>query len=98
MEEPNYMFSDECSLGCHLLDIYFEADDIFEAIGEISSISAAGPDKFSAILLSVPGHCLSYCLYMIWRPSMDQGVIPSLLKMVNIVPLHKVGSRGIKQN
>jgi hypothetical protein len=98
MEDPNDMFSDECSLGRHLHDIYFDVDDIVEAIGEISSISAAGPDRFPAILLTKCSRSLSKPLYMIWRLSLDQGVIPSLLKTANIVPIHKGGSRGIPKN
>jgi len=78
-----------------LYDVYFTQDDIIEAISEISATSAAGPDRFPAILLKKCSDALSTPLFMIWRDSLDGGSIPELMKSANIVPIHKGGSRGV---
>ena len=98
MEDPAELFANNPTTGHHLHNIYFDEDDIVDAIGEISQTSAAGPDRFPAILLKKCCRPLSKPLSMIWRLSMDQGKIPTLLKTANIVPIHKGGSRGIPKN
>ena len=37
-------------------------------------------------------------LYIIWRKSVDDGVVPSLLKTANIIPIHKGKSKGVPAN
>ena len=37
-------------------------------------------------------------LYVLWRASLDQGLIPEDLLLVLISPVHKGGSRGIPKN
>ena len=54
----------------------------------------AGPDRFPAILLKHCRNTLALPLYLIWRKSLDCGIIPQLLKTANIVPIHKGKSRG----
>ena len=81
-----------------LTDISFKPLDIIEAIDELSSNSAAGPDQFPAILLKQCRKSLSKPLYMIWKKSLSTGEIPNSLKTANIVPIHKGGSRGEAKN
>ena len=81
-----------------LYDIKFSEHDIIKAIGEISATAAAGPDMYPAILLKQCQTALSKPLYLIWRKSLDHGEIPPLLKMANIIPVHKGDSRGIPKN
>ena len=77
-----------------ILDITFDEDDIEEAIQELSPTAAAGPDSYPAIMLKKCSKSLSRPLFLIWRKSLDQGLIPDLLKTGGIVPIHKGGSRG----
>ena len=81
-----------------LTDIIFEPADIEEAIDEISASSAAGPDQYPALLLKQCKKHLSKPLYLIWKKSMSTGEIPSILKLGNIVPIHKGGSKGEAKN
>ena len=41
---------------------------------------------------------LSHPMFLIWRASLDQGVIPPDLLLVLISPVHKGGSRGMPAN
>jgi len=60
--------------GSSIIDLDFDEDDIKDAIGEeVSSTSAAGPDKYPAILLINCSNALAQLLYLIWRKSMNQG-------------------------
>ena len=79
-------------------DINFDSDDIVAAINEIPRTSASGPDRFPVLLLKNCKYALAKPLYIIWRRSLNTGVIPQLLKTANIVPIHKGGSRGDPAN
>ena len=81
-----------------LHDIDFSADDLVEAISEISPSAAAGPDRFPAILLKECKSVLAVPLYIIWRKSLDTGKIPQVLKTANVIPVHKGGCRGTPKN
>ena len=72
-----------------LEDVIFDESDIEEAISELSSNSAAGPDNFPAKLLKECKSILSTPIYIIWRESLNKGIIPMTCKSANIVPIHK---------
>ena len=81
-----------------LLDIMFSQEDIEAACAELKTSSAAGADGVPASLLKTCRKELSRPLYILWRASLDQGLIPSDLLLVLISPVHKGGSRGIPKN
>ena len=81
-----------------LHDITFTVVDVIKAIDEISPTAAAGPDRYPALLLKNCKHALAKPLYLIWRESLDSGHIPQLLKMGNIIPIHKGKSKGVPAN
>ena len=76
-------------------NIDFSEADIIKAICEISPSVEAGSDSFPAMLLKQCHTPLPKPLYLIWRKSLDEGQITHLLKTANIIPIHKVGIRGI---
>lgn len=82
----------------HIADIKFSEKDIIKAIDEIANTAAAGPDRYPAILLKRCKHTLAKPLCLIWRKSLDAGTIPNILKLANIVPIHKGNSRGLPAN
>ena len=79
-------------------NIDFNEDDILQAMGEFSCNSAAGPDGFPAKLLKECRVSLSHPIYLIWRKSMTQGVVPASCKVANIIPIHKGKSRSEAKN
>ena len=74
--------------GRYISDIEFSVKDIEEAISDISTTAAAGPERFPAILLKQCKSQLAKPLFIIWRTSMDSGVIPDIMKAANIIPVH----------
>ena len=72
-----------------IADIYFTTEDVEEAIQDIPTFAAPGPDKFPAILLKECCKQLAYPLYKIWRKSLDEGKIPAKLKSQSIIPIYK---------
>ena len=92
------IFSDIFSNNQKLHNVSFDVDDIMEAIDQISSTAAAGPDKFPALLLKMCKQSLAKPLFLIWRRSLDTGEIPFVLKTANVVPIYKSGSRGDPAN
>ena len=75
-------------------DLDFTEDDIEFACSELCSTSAAGPDGIPASLLKVCRKELKKPLFLLWRASLSQGVIPPDLLLVLISPVHKGGSRA----
>ena len=81
-----------------LIDIMFTEEDIEAACAELKASSAAGADGIPASLLRTCRKELRRPLYLLWRASLDQGLIPSDLLLVLISPVHKGGSRGLPKN
>jgi hypothetical protein len=81
-----------------LQDIKFSEQDIEWACKKLKSSSSPGPDGVPAILLKTAGKELRHPLFLLWRASLDQGVIPPDLLLVLISPVHKGGSRGLPAN
>ena len=102
LEERTYLFpgEDHDVQAAHgsIMDIEFTREDLEEAINEIRPSAAAGPDRFPAILLKMCRKTLSLPLHIIWRRSLDTGVVPHLLKTANIIPIHKGNSRSLAKN
>ena len=72
--------------------------DIREAILEIKSESAAGPDGIPAILLKNCYYALSIPIQLFWKESLELGHVPDYYKVGYITPLYKKGSRAIPVN
>lgn len=82
----------------HIDDVEIAEEDFIIAINEISTNSAPGPDRFPAIMLKNCKQRLVRPLYLIWRKSLDTGVVPKSFKMSNITPIYKSGPRQIPKN
>ena len=79
-------------------DIQFSPADIEKACAELKSTAAPGPDGVPASLLKTCRKQLSKPLHILWRSSLDCGVIPVELLLVMICPVHKGGSRAVAKN
>ena len=98
LPEANKIFQgDQVTSHC-LHNVAFDKEDIVEAIDQIPSTAAAGPDRFPPLLLKMCKYSIAEPLFLIWRKSLDTGKIPSLLKIADIVPIFKNGNCGIPSN
>ena len=88
----------ESEVGEHLADIHFSEKEIEAACSELKTSSAAGADGIPANLLKICKKELSRPLYILWRSTLDKGIIPSDLLLVLISPVHKGGSRAVPKN
>ena len=79
-------------------NVSFSESDLKEAMDELSSNAAPGPDGFPAILLKKCSDALSPPLTRIWRKSLECGIIPSSCKTATISPIHKGKSRAVPKN
>ena len=79
-------------------DIDFTEIDIISAINELSANSSSGPDGIPAILLKKCKSEIANPIFILWRKSLDMGVVPSSLKVSHIIPIHKGDHRGIPAN
>lgn len=60
--------------------------------------AAAGPDKIPAILLKHCIEALKVPFYILWRKSLIDGELPSILKLGLILPVHKGGDKSLARN
>ena len=77
-----------------LTDIKFTEEDILKACAELKSSSAPGADGVPSALLKNCRQELKRPLFILWRCSLNTGIIPADLLLVLICPVHKGGSRG----
>ena len=77
-----------------LTDLDFTEGDMEFACSELSKTSAAGPDGVPSALIKECKKELKRPLYILWKASVNQGVIPPDLLLVLISPIHKGGSRA----
>ena len=71
----------------------FTPDDITEAIKELDPYSAAPDGDIPAKIICDCRDSLSLPLWMLWKRSLDTGVIPTDLKLQYITPIFKKGNR-----
>ena len=84
----------ELDVHTQISNIHFVRDDITEAIDHLSNYAAAGPDGFPAVLLKLCKDELAHPLHIIFRESLDTGVIPDIWKKAFVFPIHKGGDRS----
>ena len=77
-----------------LTNLDFTSDHVEYACAELKVNSATGPDGVPASLLKECRKELKQPLWLLWKESMKQGVIPPDLLLVLICPVHKGGSRA----
>jgi hypothetical protein len=69
-------------------------EDIMEAIKDIKTDSAPGPDGIPVVLLKACASQLSKPIRSLWKESMSSGVVPSFYKKAYVSPLYKKGNRA----
>jgi hypothetical protein len=74
--------------------ISFTEKDIEEAIDELKPNSASGPDGLHSILLKECKKELATPIFLIWYDSFTSHKIPEKLKLGNVCPIYKGGSRA----
>ena len=79
-------------------DIIFDDDELADAMQELKSNAAPGPDGFPSILLKRCSEALSPPLATIWRKSLSTGEIPKVCKTATITPIHKGKSKAVPKN
>ena len=81
-----------------LTNIIITESIIIDSIKDLSSNSAAGPDGISASLLLNCASELAPSLLILFKQSLDSGMIDPSLKKAAIIPLFKSGDRTVPSN
>ena len=79
-------------------EVTFTQEDIISAINEIGNHSSSTEDDIPAIVLKKCSAELSYPILMIWRDSLESGIVPKNFKKQLITPVFKKGSRAKPSN
>ena len=73
-------------------------EEMERAICRMAMGAAPGPDGIPPVLLKECKNSLKLPLCLLWRNSMESGVIPDILKLGLIVPVYKSGARYDAKN
>ena len=84
--------------GPELKEIFFDHLEVLEAIKKIPNGSSPGPDGVPPSLLKNGGTTIALWIYNIINLSFESGVIPDILKLGLIAPIHKGGSTSDPAN
>ena len=76
----------------------FTIEDIIEAINEIKPNAACGPDEIPESLLKKCASSIAIPIQLIWRQSLETGLVPDAYKLSYVAPLHKKNSRAFPEN
>ena len=76
-----------------LENIDFTVEDVRNVLSGLDSNSAMGPDGLHPYLLKACAASLAYPLFCIFYSSLQEGILPALWKISNVVPIFKKGSR-----
>ena len=81
-----------------LHDIMFTEQDVIKVLSRLRSDKAAGADDLSPRFLLEIKEFIAHPLYLLFRKSLDEGVVPQDWKCANITPIYKKGSRSRAEN
>ena len=81
-----------------LADVTFTTADVLKHLLNLKTDKSPGPDMIHPRLLKECAHELAYPLYILYRKSLDDGIIPQDWKDGHVIPIHKKGSRADVSN
>lgn len=98
IESPDLPVLDPCDLPEKLTDISFPEDAVLEKIKKLKPDSACGSDRVGARILQANAEVLCIPLSIVFRKSLEEGVVPEDWRRGNITPIFKSGSRMTSSN
>ena len=72
-----------------LTDIEFGIEDVKRVLSKLRADKASGVDELLPRFLSEIQETLAYPLYVMWRKSLNEGVVPDDWKRANVTPIYK---------
>ena len=82
----------------NLDDINFTADDVEKKLENLKIGKSPGPDGIHPRVLKELAKELKMPLFIIFRKSLDTGILPKVWKIANVSPISKKGSRHLAAN
>ena len=95
---PDVFFFSEISTGPKITDIELTPEDFIKAIDEMPLQCAPGPDTWNSVFIKKCKTSLALPFSILWRKSLDSGLIPDDLLFTDIAPLHKGSSKALPKN
>ena len=86
--QPTFVFHDVI-----LEDIDFTEETVKDILDQLKESLAPGPDGIHAKVLKECSENLAQPLYLIFRKSLDEGVVPDDWKQANVTPIYKKGKK-----
>ena len=81
-----------------LSDFIFTVEDMKEALRSTPSSASPGMDGIIPLILKECCESLARPMYLLWRKSLDLGVVPTKCKISLITPVYKKGARDDAAN
>ena len=81
-----------------MASIEIHTEGVLHLLLNLKASKATGPDKLPSRLLKELAYQIASALTLLFRASINQGVVPSDWRMANVVPIFKKGSRSSPSN
>ncbi|XP_069195387.1 uncharacterized protein [Procambarus clarkii] len=98
VENPDNFFMQDIQTPVNITDINMKVLDLERKIENMPLHSTLGTDSWNSILIKKCKMPEVQALSIVWRRSLEMGEIPNALKVADIAPLHKGGSRALAKN
>lgn len=94
------VFTDSCiEMGAvNISNLWFDCNEIQEALQSLDETKGPGPDKIPAIFIKKCSQSLTPPLQMIFNSSITQGRCPTLWKTSYVIPVFKAGDKSTVTN
>ena len=87
----------DCECG-YLSDIVVDDDIVLKKLNKLRHDKAPGPDNIQPRFLKEIGDLICHPLAVIFRRSLEEGIVPDDWRFANVSPIYKKGSRSQVSN
>ena len=99
VNDPRLFFSQGLPTNIKSLsDIKFNVPDVELVLGDLKPTSGDGPDGWSAYFLHHFRKIMALPIFLLWRRSLDTGIMPEGINLAFITPIFKGGEKFVPVN
>ena len=75
-------------------DVAFSVDDVVKLLLAVNPYKSMGPDELHPVLLRELAHQIAPIVHLLFRRTLDTGMVPHQWKMAHITPIFKKGKKS----
>ena len=77
---------------------FTDQNELWNIVNTLKNTSSTGSDGISSSIIKATFHEIVNPLTLIFNVSLSTGVVPDILKIARVVPIHKSDDKGLVNN